>query len=155
MEVGVANVTAVELKRAKEIHQSSLKAMALPKTITAAFLNTNYHYNSSELYADWEARWEHQFGSYTVVVRLKMMQIAMTRRSAAAIAIENAVRAQGFEQLPTQEKYDLVKTAISAISSTKMNIIRRKRKFETEVQKNTTVKEWFTQKVNEYNAINS
>ena len=60
-----ANVTAVELKRAKEIHQSSLKAMALPKTITAAFLNTNYHYNSSELYADWEARWEQQFGSYT------------------------------------------------------------------------------------------
>ena len=148
------NITAVELKRAKDIHETSLKSMELPKTITAAFLNTNYHYNSSELYADWEARWEHQFGSYTVVVRLKMMQIAMTRRSAAAIAIENAVRAQGFEQLPTQEKYDLVKTAISAISSTKMNIIRRKRKFETEVQKNTTVKEWFTQKVNEYNAIN-
>ncbi len=128
--------------------------MELPKAITAAFLNTNYHYNSSELYMDWEARWEQQFGSYIVVVQLKMMQMAMTRRSAAAIAIENAVRVQGFAQLPTQEKYDLVKTAISTISSTKMNIIRRKRKFENEVQKNSTAKEWFTQKVNEYNAIN-
>ena len=35
-----------------------------------------------------------------------------------------------------------------------MNIIRRKRLFENEKQKSSTVKEWFTKKVNEYNIIN-